>query len=359
MSTRDSTPKSTGKMANKHQPVREFGSDFHFIQVCGQGSHTIGSLYPRATYFADGRQALIALYQQMGWKRLWVPSYFCYEVLESMIHQGVNLAFYDDYPMSDENRVVLSLPYQDGDALVRVNYFGLRSWRSNVRINVPVVEDHTHDLLGGWAANSDADWCIASLRKTLPLAEGGMLWSPKGYQLNEEPELTDFNKRLASVRWNAMRKKSMYLDGMITDKNEFRQDMMMTEGQFDTMATSALDEETRRYLERLDVMHWYQGKNANWAVLKDICSQRFTVMEPEDPGCYPFSLILLLDSESERNSLRKSLIDNNIYPAILWSVPGCDNNEVNDFSSRMLSIHCDSRYDEGAMKDLGRIIVAI
>ena len=339
--------------------MKEFGSDFHFVQVYQQGSHTISNLYPHATFFADGRQALIALYQQMGWKRLWVPSYFCYEVLESMAHQGVNLAFYDDYPMSDENQVVCSLPYQEGDALLRVNYFGLRSSRSNAQIGVPVVEDHTHDILGSWAANSDADWCIASLRKTLPIAEGGMLWSPKGYQLNEKPELTDFNKRLASVRWNAMKKKSLYLDGMIIDKNEFRQDMILTEGQFDTMATSALDEETRCYLERFDVIQWYNGKKANWNMLKDICLQRFTVMEPEDPGCFPFSLILLLDSESERKAIRKSLIDNSIYPAILWSVPECDNNEVKDFSCRMLSIHCDSRYDNGAMNDLGRIIVAI
>ena len=226
-------------------------------------------------------------------------------------------------------------------------------------ISIPVVEDHTHDLIGPWAANSNADWCIASLRKTLPLAEGGILWSPKHHRLHEEPEHTDINKELASIRWNAMKKKSLYLDGELEDKSKFRHDMVMTEEQFDTLPTSALDEDTKSYLQQFDIVKWYEGKKDNWRALKDMCSSRFTVMEPEESNCYPFSFTLLFNSESERNDFRKSLIDRRVYPALLWNVPGCDYTGARDFSCRMLSIHCDSRYNEEAINELRGIIEAI
>lgn len=65
-----------------------------------------------------------------------------------------------------------------------MNYFGLRTSRSNQSLPIPVIEDHSHDLLGRWPLYSDADWCIASIRKTLPTIEGGMVWSPKNIAWN-------------------------------------------------------------------------------------------------------------------------------------------------------------------------------
>ena len=175
--------------------MKEFGSNFHYLPVEVNAVRTIGHYHPDAVYYATGRHALIDLYRQMGWKRLWVPEYFCYEVLGSVLREGVNVAFYTDYPTFDEDEVVRDLPFEEGDALFRVNYFGLRSMRSNRVIKVPVVEDHTHDLIGAWACSSDADWCIASLRKTLPLAEGGMLWSPQGYRLKNKPAESSLHRQ--------------------------------------------------------------------------------------------------------------------------------------------------------------------
>lgn len=324
--------------------MKEYGSDFHYIQPCDSAVENFSSFYPDAVFYASGRHALIDLYKQMKWNRIWVPDYFCYEVLGSLKQAGLNLEFYTDCPLFNDNELMPSLPYKDGDVLFRVNYFGLRSKRSNNSIPVPVVEDHTHDLIGDWAINSDADWCIASLRKTLPLAEGGVVWSPKGFRIPTLPKVTESNEELASRRWNAMRQKALYLDDKIQDKSEFRAELMSTEEQFDSMNVSGPDSITADYIERFDLNHWYLRKRENWSILKDIETDAFRVLEPENSNCNPFSLTLLFNDEEQRNHYRQTLISKDVYPAILWAIPPLKRPELKDFSSRVLSIHCDARY---------------
>ena len=337
--------------------MKEFGSNFHYLPVEVNAVRTIGHYHPGAVYYATGRHAMIDLYRQMGWKRLWVPEYFCYEVLGSVLREGVNVAFYTDYPTFDEDDVVRDLPFEEGDALFRVNYFGLRSMRSNRAIKVPVVEDHTHDLIGPWACSSDADWCIASLRKTLPLAEGGMLWSPQGHRLKNEPAESSHNKEVAAIMWNAMRQKALYMENKITDKTEFRNAMIAVEEALDSMEVSALDPETADYLEQFDVNRWYKGKRENWSLLNKVAaSDAFKILEPETTGCNPFSMTILFSDKEARNRFRKALIDNDVYPAILWNIPDEKTPIVKDFSQQMLSIHCDTRYNKDDIMDLYGII---
>lgn len=336
--------------------MKEYGSDFHYIQPDDSAVETFSCFYPEAVFYASGRLALIDLYQKMKWNRIWVPDYFCYEVLGALEQAGLNLEFYTDYPLFNDDQLVLSLPFKDGDVLFRVNYFGLRSKRGNSSIPVPVIEDHTHDLIGDWARNSDADWCIASLRKTLPLAEGGVLWSPKGFKTPATPKVTESNEVLASRRWNAMRQKAMYLDDEIQDKSEFRAELISTEEQFNSMKVSALDAKTSDYIERFDLNQWYLRKRENWSILKDIEIDAFRILEPENPNCNPFSLTLLFNEEEQRNHYRQTLINKDIYPAILWAIPPQKRSELKHFSTRVLSIHCDARYGIDDMIKLRDII---
>lgn len=336
--------------------MKEFGSDFHYLPFQDSSDRTILDYYPESVYYAAGRHALIDLFKTTCWKSLWVPSYFCHIVLASLVKAGIKLKFYQDAPLNDEKNRIMSLPYEDGDALLRVNYFGLRSRRCNECIPVPVIEDHTHDLIGDWAINSDADWCIASLRKTLPLAEGGILWSPKGKKIQNEPELTLENIQLASLRWEAMKKKTLYLEDRIDNKKEFHDDLLSTEVQIDEMAVSGIDDETLTYLSRFDIDQWYSLKKENREILKSSQLNHVEILEPENSRCTPFSLTLLFDTEKMRNGFRTYLIDHSVYPAILWNIPESVGSDVMDFSSRMLSIHCDGRYGKEEMIQLRHII---
>lgn len=345
--------------------MKEFGSDFHYISGFQGTGNTLGDFYPHANYYADGRQALIHLYRSQGWQRLWMPEYFCYDVIESLKQAGLNLMFYQDWPGDYNDEQTLETIQRKGrflptDAIMRVNYFGTRMRRSSEHLPVAaVVEDHTHDLIGDWPIHSTADWCVASLRKTLPIPEGGILWSPMGLKLPEPPATSEENERIAAIRWEAMRLKARYLAGEPIEKATFRTGYVDTEEYFDTAPVCALDKASQEYLRTLDIRAWYNRKRENWELLSDIRKDGIQIIRTESIGCYPFSLVFMFDDPGEHDRVRKELIEHQIYPAVLWNVPDTASDEVKSFSRRMLSIHCDARYSREEILEMKSIIESI
>lgn len=343
----------------------EFGSDFHYVHPNGDPSNTLKDHFPSVNYYADGRQAIIHLFHSQGWQRLWVPEYFCYDVIESLKEAGLDLRFYADYPGYKGDDNTLDAIQRNGhfrplDAVLRVNYFGTRFYRNAERLSVAaIVEDHTHDLIGGWARYSRADWCVASLRKTLPIPEGGVLWSPKNLPLPEAPEISVENEGIASIRWDAMRLKTRYLAGEDIEKAAFRKGLVETEPFFDTAHVCAIDEKSQEYLKTFDIQDWYDKKRENWHILSGIQKESVHILFPEDAGCYPFSLILLFDFLDERERVRKALIEKQIYPAVLWHIPLTLDGDIFKISRGMLSIHCDGRYSTDDILQLKSIIESV
>lgn len=337
--------------------MKEFGSDYHFIGTYDSDRAHLTDVYRNAILLADGRQCIVVLLRQYGWKRIWMPDYFCYEVIDTIkIQTRAEVVFYEDNPLHEGQ--VENLPFKEGDVLLRMNYFGMRDKRSNKGIKCPVIEDHTHDLLGHWALYSDADWCIASLRKSMPIPEGGMLWSPKGHKLQYELEQTEDNEGIASTRWMGMEMKNRYLKNEDVSKEVFRKHYTETEEWFDTAEPVLIDERSAVVVSgHLDINLWQGAKRRNWKLLKsEIKAEDLKILKPEDETCSMFSLVLLFESKERRDSIRRLLIENNIYPAILWGVPEGTSEAARDFADRMLSVHCDGRYSEDDIKQLTEVL---
>lgn len=332
----------------------EFGSDFH----CVDGYSTEGVRRRWRTSFlllADGRQDITILLEEKQWKRIWIPEYFCYEVVDSIRATGIEVAFYEDYPCGDDEAALHTIKFDDGDVLLRMNYFGLRGWRDSASLPVPVIEDHSHAPLSEWARKSNADWCVASLRKTLPVAEGGALWSPKGHPSPSMPGLSGENQALASLRWEAMREKYDYLNGKTIEKSSFRDKFLATENAFENLTPSLIDDKSLYMLKCFDFLSWFKRKQENWQVLSAIKSDIFKVLKCESGGEH-FSFTILCDSARLREKMRAHFIEKCVYPAVLWPLPDECSTISRDISSRMLSIHCDARYSLSDMEQLSKII---
>lgn len=321
----------------------EFGSDFHYMAPClPVGGRALSSYYPGALLLGNGRQCLVHLIRICGWKRLWVPAWFCHEVLTSVAAMtGVQWVIYPDGPEREfPTEGMARLPFRPGDALLRMNYFGCRGFRSPEGIPVPVIEDHSHDLLGPWALNSRADWCIASLRKSLPIPDGGMLWSPKGHPFAAVDSDPAHAARMAE-RWEAMRLKAAYLAGEPVEKASFRSLYLSTEEYFDIAQPSAVDPESASWLQAFDIAGWYARKRENWARLRTRLGS--VTLTPESDACTPFSFVLVADSQAQRDAWKRRMIAADIYPAVLWELPEAVRTLVPD-EKWPLSVHCDGRY---------------
>lgn len=346
--------------------MKEFGSDFHLcdsnFRVGLNQLEGLGNM----RFYACGRHAIEALIKQEKWKRIWMPAYFCYEVIGYIKSLGIEVALYNDDPLSERDKeLVRTLPYQNGDVLFRTDYFGLRKWRTNKDIRVPVIEDHTHGLITDWAVRSDADWCIASLRKSLPVAVGGMLWSPKGKQLPNSITPTNECLTMSKERYEAMSMKANYLrTDYATDlddanaKNAFREKYVDTEEQISNLTLSGIDDQSREISNTFNIKLWTDLKYDNWLIASQILGNRFNIIGGKRNGCWhPFSLILLMNSVEERKMLQLYMVKHKIYPAVLWRMP--DNTEFEDakfFSERMLSVHCDVRYSRAEIVEMCNII---
>lgn len=337
--------------------MREFGSDFHYIDSYNSGRAHLADVFRGATLLADGRMCIVVLIRQYGWKRLWMPDYFCYEVVETIKEQtGIEVKLYADSPLCEGK--IENLPFAEGDVLLRMNFFGMRDFRTNKAIKVPVIEDHSHDPFGHWALYSDADWCISSIRKILPLPEGGMVWSPKGHQIKIKLKESRENDEIAFTRWEGMDLKTRYLKGENVSKEAFRQKYTNTEPWFDSAEPVLIDERSRNVIaEQFDINLWLGAKRRNWQLLSSLINTEFCqIMTVQHESCTMFSLVLLLHNKEKRDAVRKQLIASFVYPAILWNVPEEASDKSKDFSRRMLSVHCDGRYMEEDIRQLANIL---
>lgn len=144
--------------------LHEYGGEFSAHDTARAASALapgplLAELLPRATLWGSGRAALLALVLERRWKKLWLPSYICGEVIDAL--DSIEVAFYKDHPLLHP----AGLPgrVKDGEAVLRVNFFGLRGAEEAERSQGEVIEDHTHDPLGPWARASRATYAFASL----------------------------------------------------------------------------------------------------------------------------------------------------------------------------------------------------
>ena len=336
----------------------EFGSDFH---RCDENYHSIHNYLRQISsdlrFYANGRLIFDELIKQEGWKRIWIPAYFCYEVIGHIKSSGIDVILYDDHPLNiDFSKTVRSLPYEDGDVLLRMNYFGLRNFDNNIGIPVPVIEDHTHSLTSEYALNSTADWCVCSIRKTIPIAAGGLLWSPTKKRLPNQLPSSAECETMSTIRYAAMGIKADFLK-YGGDKSTFRSKYLLSEEMIDSIGLCGMDSQSYRILQSFDVEKWTENKDRNWNVAFELLKHNFHILPPTDFSQHPFSLIILCESSEDRNQFKSYLVSHSIYPAILWNVPedSLFKNAL-EFSQRMLSIHCDPRYDIEDIKYMCRII---
>ena len=332
--------------------MKEFGSDFHYLASDDFNLENSQSKCD-AQFYANGRQALQALILNNTWKRIWIPAYFCYKVVEAIKQTGILVLFYPDAPTFDDVSIISTIPFNEHDVLLRMNYFGLRTWRDNSTIPISVIEDHSHDFSGEWSSGSNADWCFASLRKTIPMPEGGVLWSPK--KLNHPPKMvsTVENDLLSYKRLSSMLMKTLYLSGKSVSKQQFRQLYIETEHTFLSLEKSSISEVCFSIYQHFNIQKWNKVKSRNWNLLSTIKTDTISILQPENvEKCNPFSLILKFNSTIDRESCRQTFLENEIYPATLWEIPQYQDKEIVHLSQTTLSLPCDARYDLDDMEYL-------
>jgi hypothetical protein len=335
----------------------EVGSEFHWG---GLPSPPFLSWPRQSVWFSLGRQAVTALLQYVGCKtklRLWIPAYFCHEVAECW-REHAELVEYRDDPRWEEPQWG-SLNPGPADVVLAVNYFGIRdgtSWRAWRDQNKCVLlEDHTHDPAGPWARHSVADYAFSSLRKTLPVPDGAILWSPRGLSLPSQS--AEGNWIGAGMKLAAMVLKLEFLKGRYDAELKTRFRWFQHEGErlLEMQSVCAISPFSRECLAGGIPTAWRKRRTENvsrllnkltgWRSARPLFSSW-----PEDSS--PLSAVFLFRSGTERDRYRAFLESNHIYCPVHWPTAVRASPQVRNLSAGLLTIPADQRY---SMKDMERI----
>jgi hypothetical protein len=319
----------------------EHGSAFHipWPMVDGQEQNRQWSL------FGTGRQALRSLSRQQGWSRIWLPTYYCHDVTDAL-RADCDVAFYEAAPFDDE--VVLTIA--DGEAAITVEYFGLRS-DVTVRGGQWVL-DLTHDPTAQFSYRRLPDFALASLRKALPIPDGGAVWSPAGLPCPDEPDLTPEHARAVLDLLTGMAIKTAYLDGSPVSKPTFRLLLERGEERLAVSPHSGISDWSRAVLRHADLDAVVRTRRDNVLAFLEACPE-IAGVELVETAAY---VVLLAESPEQRDHVRKELIAQNVYPAVLWALPedGVPARHIN-LSRRILIIHADFRYNHADMRRVAQL----
>ena len=329
----------------------EHGSDVQWMLPSGRAA------YPWSAHalFGCGRFALAAVLDLLGCRRLWVPSFYCPEVIAALPLERIAIAVYADLPTRPLESIA-ELPVMPGDAILTQNLYGLRATPPAVPAGVPIVEDHTHDLISAWAATSRADYAMASLRKLLTVADGGVVWSPAGRPLPAEPALDAAHERAALDRLTGLLLKAAYLDGGAVDKDVYRAHCVAGEQALAQGPRSGILSITRASIPGYPVRDWRERRAANFAAFADVFDGP-ALLRPA-AGAVPFVATLCFARAELRDQARARLIAERVYPAVLWPLdhavyPVPD--DARELARRVLSLHLDQRYTPADMQRVARI----
>ena len=336
----------------------EVGGDFEWVDFPDEESF---NWVDRRLWFARGRDAVVALFQRLPSSdrgRLFLPTYFCQDVAASFRRAGIETLLYEDSPELKRPEFVHDTP-TGRDFVHIVNYFGLQDRSEFCRdvqqtYNAGVIEDHTHDPFSEWARSSSADYCYASMRKTLPVSDGAILWSPLDRAM---PELIDddvvfFDPSLVA----AMILKRTYLNSTPPAselKAAFRT-LQMRHNDVCEKETGIFRASpwSRWQLNRGVPRSWRRRREANCRILIDALSDRWPQMiltrEWAEGSC-PFTFVIRFPTNQIRDRIRARLIAARIYPPVHWQIESVVSQRAAELGSTVLSIPIDQRYEDADM----------
>ena len=343
---------------------REIGSEFHWDPAVIAPARD-SPLPQRFELFATGCGALSTVLRELAPRgRLHVPSFFCMGVAEAL-SADVPITWYRHLPDGQGPRLT-TLHAVPGDVVLAQNLFGRdeqEPWDAWMRAHpgVTVVEDHSHDPFSDWARASTAPYAVASLRKTLPLPDGGLLWSPRGLDLPAPrgPESPGAHLKLA-----AMLLKAAWLGGRAVPRDAFRalqqrgeQALLGSAGPASTL--------TATVLPLLDVAGLRAASTRNAHALIEALaggSQAWRILTGGPAGAAPFRVQLLCAAETVRDALLAHLAGQRIFAPVHWRQDRAGvwsgDEAAADLADRILTVPVDHRCGPGDVRRVAEVLGA-
>lgn len=300
-------------------------------------TYEIGSFYPKLdlitadymwyktekiSFLASGRDALYGLLLELTQNnkgrnfKIWIPSYYCHS-LTMTLSKTYHVNIYESRPYGPIN---ISNRFTENDLIVVPEYFGHKScikFRGNPR----VILDKTHNPITNYTYEYDVDYIFGSLRKVLPIADGGFYIrndnNSNRVGLEANYPISDTHRSSYEAIAKAMQLKTNYLEGTISKKQDYLDLYSYGESQIGTDITPSGILSNRTLISYADIQYYISARINNNRTLKSLFNKHSLNFNFTDTTLF---FTLSFTSATERDSFKMHLIANNIYPSVLWPV---------------------------------------
>lgn len=324
--------------------IWEIGSNFHDCSDLEIRVTDKQSFFEKAELYISGRHALMDLvvYQNkyQGLERIFIPSYYCHDVTR-LIEKVVDVEIYN----CDLLSVVDLSIFPNKAAVILVEYFGNKVKAKGTSNDSILILDKTHNPFSNYNYDFNVSYKFGSLRKVLPLSDGGFL-NPKIVDSNIK-STEDINITALTETQKAMKLKSLFLEGYKIDKNIF----LNAYAEFEKFLNSneviySLSNKSHESIYYFDYRNIFLIKKRNINYLNSYYKEK-SIIRLFLNNCY-FSFFIDFENIT---AFKVALIKSNVYPVILWPDYNGDYNLIND--GILISLHVDFRYN---LEDMERLI---
>ncbi|MDO5971149.1 hypothetical protein Q4Q35_15175 [Flavivirga aquimarina] len=284
----------------------------------------------------------------------WIPEYYCQHVTSWLRKNYKNIETYRVNPLDKSHIIKPDNFVSENDVVLINNFWGIsHCFLETSKKNVFIIEDHSHGWLSKSCVDSNADFCFASLRKSVPVPLAGIAWIPNGEKL---PEIDLKPSAFFSEIWNniilGMKKKQEFEESISINenlKNDFLQLVYNAENMMHSNYDLVkIDRKHEKLIELYLNNDYLSFKERNFEIMVDLLKDN-SVFELVDRKSTPFGLTLHFKSFDKLNHFKNYLISKDIYPSLLWP-------ENKSGYGYFINIHIDYRYTDEDIKFITGII---
>ena len=315
---------------------------------------------PDVYYYASGRTALYQILRSLApfHNKLWLPDWLCHTMVDAVEKAGFEYCFYElDADFKATINALDKSGFKDGEAVLMINYFGLQDLTGisksikDAYPNAVVIED---DVQAYWVFsekdNPFADYRFTSLRKALPVPDGGLVKAKRPM-----PMATGENT-FASLKIKAGAMKFHRGEEGISDEDYLR---LFKEGDklIPENYESVMSPDSQRLLAGTDLEKAKKQRQANASqLITGLEELGIKPMIPVSADSTPLFVPIYLEN---RDDVRRRLFQHEVFCPVHWPLDGMLVKRGADMSKHELSLIVDQRYKEINMSFIVNLIKTI
>lgn len=307
----------------------------------------------------SGRDALKAIAREYKPCIALLPALACDSMVFPFQLYGHQIKYYglnEDYSIDIHS--IEKWTGKEDTLFLYMDYFGISAISDDVlehlktKGNTVFIEDRTHNLIWDRRSSFKPDYIIASLRKWLPLPDGGLLWGQMTQPLGDD---TSFSR----MRLKAQNMRHEYLNyGDERIKATYREIFSTVSDIMEKDSPSAMSAYSYELAKgtNWDQLRTIRRRNAESLISVLTTSPHIQFIQNKAG----ISDLYVAFTVSKRDEIQRRLSSTGIFNTIIWPLSEEQKNVcgIAKFTEEnMLAAPCDQRYSEEDMKYIGAEIV--